>query len=351
MKQKNPLEKPGAEFGDALRRMMRASVGVFPGDYGYSPQQTSPNGSPKYTKKEWISDKNTLIEAENLIKGKAPQESRFADHWARETFDSGILNQALEDLVAAAKTAAGQEGAYQNAELILRSYYAQDKIRDYIVDFLKVWERVEAVKDPEIYVVKLYDNNLVNIRYIFRNLQEKLQPETAPVGNPEESVLKKRLTALERYHFSNPDLQSFAPALRKARSLYNRVVEYLPEGSVPEDTADTQRFHSASRELAALYLNPDRKLTKETLDAFTASIQEILEEEKQRTARMAEDMEKAQRLYEKLVSVLATDEAQRQLDNLTADTEQWEGKTPLEIQALYAPVANALKDILSEFQM
>lgn len=302
-------------------------------------------------KKEWVSLCNILFAAEKLVIGDTSiQGIRFTDGACR-LYSSGQLEQALTQLVDISDAAARTEAEYRKAGVILQGYYAQDKIYDFTTDLLASWGQELAEEDPDMYAKELYNNSLVNIRRLFQRVQDKLQDTGSDCGSPSsKSRLAQRLTALERYHFSDPDLNGFAKAVRETRNLYNQV-KVKPNGDeIPELTEDYKKFAESAQNLSALFLDKNKKITEQKLDAFTSAIVEIVQAEKQRIARMKEDIGKAQRLYSQLCDALASEEAVLLMDSLNPKAGQLEGKSAAEIQSLYCPLIEQLRGITAEFK-
>ena len=302
-------------------------------------------------RKEWSSLRSVLLVAEKLLtEDTTIQESRFTNA-ARQVYSSGRLEQALTRLVEISEAAAKTEAAYRNAGIILQGYYAQDKIYDFTADLLESWGQELIDEDPDLYARELYHNNLVNIRRLFQRMQDKIQhTENDCGGQPSKLLLERRLTALERYHYSDPDLNAFAKAVRETRKLYNQVNASLGGKQAPEFSADYQKFAEAARGLSSLFLDSNRKITEEKLDAFTHAISEIIQEETQRITRMEEEIDRANRLYSRLCDVLAKEDAVLFLDSLNPKTGHLEGKSAEDIYRLYRPLMEQLREITEEFK-
>lgn len=302
-------------------------------------------------RKEWVSLRSILFVAEKLIKGDTGiKESRFTDA-ARRVYSSGQLEQALTQLVEISEAAAQTESEYRKAGIILQGYYAQDKIYDFTMDLLASWGQELIEEDPDMYARELYNNNLVNIRRLFQRVQDKLQDAGSDYGAPSsKSTLERRLAALEHYHFSDPNLNGLAKAVRETRNRYNQVTAKRIGDEIPELTEDYQKFAESAQNLSVLFLDKNRKITEEKLEAFTRSIVEIIQGETQRIARMKEDIDKAQRLYSRLCDALASEDALLLMDSLNPKAGQLEGKTAAEIQSLYCPLIEQLRGITAEFK-
>lgn len=303
-------------------------------------------------KKEWTDLCDDLTVAKKLLKEKEKiPDNRFADREAREAYKSGQLEQALSRLVEVSEESAKAEAAYRRAGIILRGYYGQDKIYDFTMDLLESWGQELSGEDPDLYAKELYNNSLINIRRLFQQMQDKLRNEESAFSEQSSKTpFIKRLTALERYHFSDSDLNEFAKALRKTQRLYKQLSENLAKDEIPESSAEYQEFAASAQHLAALFLNKDLKITARKLEAFANSILEVVEGEDGRIARMKTEIDRANELYSRLCDTLAKEDVVRLMDSLNPKAGDLTGKPCEEIRSQYCPLIGELRKITEEYK-
>lgn len=313
-------------------------------------RQSVPAGSS--IKEEWSSLKSALFVAEKLINGNMTIKNSRFDGAAYEIYKSEKLEQALAQLVEVSEISVEKEVEYKKAGIILQSFYARDQIRDFSEDLIEAWRQATIEEDPDLYAKELYNNSLINIRRIFQRMQDKLQDaeDIHPKQLP-EMELERRLTALERYHFSDPDLNGMAGTVRETRKRFNLVDANLSEGALPNPTTeDYKKFAESARHLSALLLNDKKKITEDKLETFTGAILETVQEEKQRIARMERENNQARRLYDRLSDVLAKEDAVALLDSLNPKAGQMIGKTTVQIQQMYNPLIEQMSTIVEEYK-
>lgn len=317
----------------------------------FTPKQR-PSVSSGPRNKEWFSLKSALFVAEKLIKGNMTIGSSGFDGAAYEIYKSGELEQALAQLVEVSELSVEKEVEYKKAGIILQGFYARDQIRDFTEDLIEAWRQATIEEDSDLYAKELYNNSLINIRRIFQRMQDKLQDaeDIHPKQLP-EMELERRLTALERYHFSDPDLNGMAGTVRETRKRFNLVAANLSEDALPNPTAeDYKKFAESARHLSALLLNDKKKITKDKLETFTGAILETVQEETQRIARMERENNQARRLYDRLSDVLAKEDAVALLDSLNPKAGQMKGKTTVQIQQMYNPLIEQMSTIVEEYK-
>lgn len=338
------------QLGTDIAWVVSAAQGLMPRKPPGNQSQSVPAGS--HIKKEWTSLRSTLYVAEKLLKGEMTiLDSRF-DGTAYETYQSRKLEQALAQLVEVSEISAEKEAEYKKAGIILQGFYARDQIRDFAKDLIEAWGQAAIEEDPDLYAKELYNNSLINIRRIFQRVQDKLQDvgESCP-KQPPKMQLERRLTALERYHFSDPDLNGMAGAVRETRKCFDLVAANLSKDALPDPAAeDYKKFAESARKLSALLLNDKEKITEDKLEMFTGAVLETVQEEKRRIARMEREIDQARGLYAKLSDVLAKEESVVLLDSLDPKAGQLEGKTTDQIQQMYAPLIKQMSTIVEEYK-
>lgn len=343
-----------------MREIKRAFGGLIQGiqelvqDLDPQEPPENRNDSPlSERKRDWTSLCNVLIVAKKLITGnESINKKRFSGEAAYSFYKSGGLERALSQFMSIAQEAAAKEAEYRKAGIILQGYYSQDKIADFVMDLLKAWGQDVAEEEPDIYAKELYNNSLINIRRQFQRVQDKLREEEAEgTGRMPEEPFERRLTVLERYHFSAPAFNELAKAIRQTRSLYEQVKSGMAaDDEVPPYSEKYQEFAKAARTLSALLLDKNKHITKEKMEAFIGTIQEQTEKEKQRIDRMQADIDRAQKLYLQLCDALGKKEMELLMDSLNPKAGQLEGKTAEEIQKEYLPLIEQLKAITEEFK-
>lgn len=324
---------------------LRSAVSSLVNDPGFlrEPAANPAKGKPEHF--------NVMRIAEKLIQGDTTiQPGRFQPPEAA-CFRSDVFEPALADLMELSVSAAERERSYRKASIIIQSYYANDRIRDFLGDLLEAWDQELTDEDPRGYANELHSNSLVPILRQFRRMQEKLlEVDSISEAQVRQSVLDRRLSVLEQYHFSDPDLNALAAATRETREIYDRLTAGRSADEGKRYAEGDQQFVRAADHLASLFLNKRNKITTEKLAAFSDAIRETIRMEETRFAQMQPDIDKAQRLYSCLRSALTEEENVRLMESLNPRSAELAELSVEQIRDRYRPLMEQLTAITAEFR-